>query len=60
MVFIAVYDKKCIGCGNCVEACKNGILEIKEGKCFPVDMKSCRYCLDCVAACDHDAIKVFV
>ncbi|TQD24459.1 4Fe-4S binding protein [Methanolobus vulcani] len=59
MVFVAVYDKKCTGCGLCVDACKNDILEMKDGIVFPARMKSCKYCLDCVAACEFDAIKVF-
>ncbi|SDG01673.1 4Fe-4S binding domain-containing protein [Methanolobus vulcani] len=59
MVFVAVYDKKCTGCGSCVDACQNGILELKDGICFPARMDSCKYCMTCVHACDFDAIKVF-
>jgi ferredoxin len=59
MVFVAVYDKKCTGCGSCVDACQNDILELKDGICFPARMKSCKYCLNCAQACDFDAIKVF-
>lgn len=60
MVLVAVYEAKCTGCGSCVDACINGILEMRDGRCFPARMKSCKYCMDCVAACEHDAIKVFI
>ncbi|WP_406657682.1 4Fe-4S binding protein [Methanolobus sp. ZRKC2] len=60
MVFIAVYEEKCVGCGFCVDTCQNSILELKDSKCFPSDMNSCKYCMDCVASCDYDAIKVFI
>lgn len=60
MVLVAVYENKCTGCGLCVDACQNDILELKDGICFPARMSSCKYCMDCVASCDFDAIKVFV
>ncbi|SFM33370.1 4Fe-4S binding protein [Methanolobus profundi] len=59
MVFVAVYENNCTGCGSCVEACPNDILELKDGVCFPEKMDACQYCLTCVKACDYGAIKVF-
>ncbi|WP_407356236.1 4Fe-4S binding protein [Methanolobus sp. WCC5] len=60
MVLVAVYENKCTGCGLCVDACPNDILELISDVCVPVRMGSCKYCMDCVAACEFSAIKVFI
>ncbi len=59
-MFIAVYKNKCTGCGSCVNTCQSQVLAIEDGLCRAVRTEDCRYCMDCVASCDFDAIKVFV
>ncbi|WP_406600979.1 4Fe-4S binding protein [Methanolobus mangrovi] len=60
MVLITVHDDKCTGCGSCVDACQNDVLELKDGICFPARMSSCKYCINCVRSCEFYAIKVFI
>lgn len=59
-MFIAVYKNKCTGCGSCVSTCQSQVLAIEDGLCRAVRTEDCRYCMDCVASCYFDAIKVFV
>lgn len=53
---IMVHDW-CLGCGNCIKACKNGALSLKEGK-IKIDQEKCIFCGYCGAACRDFAIKV--
>lgn len=50
-------DDWCLGCGQCVERCRSGALEMKEGKAR-VDEASCILCSYCAAACPDFCIKV--
>ena len=55
-------DGKCTQCSckglcvGCVEACKFGALERKDKLEFYPD--KCTNCGACIAACEHDAIKM--
>lgn len=50
-------DDWCLGCGQCVERCRSGALEMKEGKAR-VDEARCILCSYCAAACPDFCIKV--
>jgi len=50
------YHDLCLGCGECVDACHFGALEMKEGK--PEKNEKCVYCLTCMWTCENNAIKV--
>jgi predicted aldo/keto reductase-like oxidoreductase len=50
-------DDWCLGCGQCVERCTSGALEMKEGKAR-VDETRCILCSYCAAACPDFCIKV--
>ncbi|NLD46351.1 MAG: aldo/keto reductase [Clostridiaceae bacterium] len=50
-------DWWCEGCGKCVNRCKQGALEIYEGKAR-VDEKKCVLCSYCAGVCSCFAIKV--
>lgn len=50
-------DYWCEGCGQCVQRCKQGALEIREGKAV-VDKKRCALCGYCGSVCPLFAIKI--
>ena len=50
-------DDWCLGCGQCVERCRSGALEMKAGKA-KVDEVRCILCSYCAAACPDFCIKV--
>lgn len=49
---------KCIGCGNCVEACLNGTISEKDGQLI-FDRTECVNCGKCVEVCHSDARKLY-
>lgn len=47
---------ECVGCGICVDACPNDVLEVSGGKVDVVNEDSCVGCGDCVEECPMGAI----
>lgn len=47
---------ECIGCGICVDACPNGVLEVTGGTVEVENEDSCVACGDCVEECPMGAI----
>lgn len=57
---ITIDKSKCVGCGLCVEVCKDFSLELKNGKCS-ISKKpifGCVGCGHCMAICPKGAIKI--
>jgi len=57
-VYVNISAEKCIGCGKCFLACRNGVFEIKHGYShweYPLD---CTGCGKCAAICTQDAINI--
>jgi len=60
MVGTNIDEEKCTGCGTCIEACKNLVYVLSNGKanvanpgnCNPVD------CVACIYSCPEGAIKL--
>ncbi len=52
--FVRSYD--CVACGDCVEACPVGAIEIINGKAV-IDNEKCINCNICVGTCTYDAIE---
>ena len=48
---------RCDGCGNCVEQCPTGVVEIKDGKATIVRPEECSYCTECESFCPQEAIR---
>lgn len=46
----------CVGCGICVDACPNGVLEVSGGCVEVVNEDDCIGCGDCVEECPMGAI----
>lgn len=56
MAILAIYEKKCNLCGNCVKACPFGALEII-GQKVEVNA-SCKMCSVCIKNCPNNAITL--
>ncbi len=48
--------EKCTGCGDCVEECPTGAVELVEGKAAVVNPEECIYCTTCESVCLYEAI----
>ena len=53
-----VNPEKCIGCGECVEACPVDVYEIQDEKAVPVNAEECLGCESCIEVCEQEAITV--
>ncbi|MEW6446951.1 MAG: 4Fe-4S binding protein [Bacillota bacterium] len=49
---------KCEACGECVEACPAGILEMVDGKVQITDETACLGCETCITVCPTGAITI--
>lgn len=49
---------ECIGCGICVDACPQEVLDIVDGVCAAVNEDSCVGCGACVEECPMGAIVI--
>ena len=54
---ITILDE-CIGCGDCVSICPEGVLEIEDEKSVVVNLDACTACKACTVSCEYDAIIV--
>ena len=52
---IHINQDRCIGCGDCVQACQFGAITLHDGKAV-IDQTQCRGCAICMRACLQDAI----
>jgi len=48
--------EKCNGCGECVNICPTGALEVKGNKCVLARPEECADCRACETACPNNAI----
>ncbi len=53
----AVFEKDCIGCGECVKVCPVNAIEIIKNKAR-LDKEKCIGCASCIAACPTEAMSV--
>ena len=52
------FDKKCIGCGECVQRCPQGALGISSSNAIVLDATKCIVCGKCVDICCANAIEM--
>lgn len=57
-VLPVIRAERCTGCGDCVEACPAGALELREGVAVLARPEDCRYCGDCETLCPQGAIAL--
>jgi len=55
---VKINGEKCSGCGNCVDVCPFGVLEIKNGKAIIKHPEKCKKCGACISACPNNAIRI--
>ena len=48
---------KCTGCGDCVDECPTGAVELVEDKAVIARPDDCSYCTDCESICSYEAIQ---
>ena len=63
MYIVTVDEELCTGCGECVDTCPNGVLELQEvdGKTVSVPVlgpDDCIGCESCVIICPEEAITI--
>ncbi len=59
MAFIPTVDnEKCNGCEDCIEVCTAEVLEMHNGKAFPVNVDECQGCESCLEICRENAITI--
>lgn len=51
---------QCVSCGECVETCPTGVLELGDESAVVVDEDSCIACAACMDACPAGAIEEIV
>ena len=51
-----ILPTKCVGCGECVDACEDEAILGKPRFIHVIDQKACTQCGRCVSACDEEAI----
>ncbi|HIR02186.1 MAG TPA: 4Fe-4S binding protein [Candidatus Aveggerthella stercoripullorum] len=55
-----INEEECIGCGICVDACPQEVLEVTGGTVAVANEDSCIACGDCVEECPMGAITEVV
>ncbi len=49
--------KKCILCGDCVDACPENVLELDNDTLVFIRPEACTYCTACEAVCPTNAVR---
>ena len=58
---IQINKSKCVGCGQCIEACPGNLIKKDEdGKAFIKHIKDCWGCTSCLKECKTGAIAFFL
>jgi Pyruvate/2-oxoacid:ferredoxin oxidoreductase delta subunit len=55
---IEINEEKCTGCGQCVVACAEGAIEIRDGKAKIIRDLLCDGLGACIGECPEDALKI--
>ena len=55
---VCIDEEKCNGCGQCVDACAEGAIELQDGKARLVAERYCDGLAACLGTCPQDAISI--
>ena len=56
---LALLERKCVGCGECVGACSKKLHTIDTEGIHAINRDDCTFCLSCINGCMHDALKFY-
>lgn len=56
---LKISEKKCTGCGECLEACYYGAILLPQRSIYDIIPGLCVECRECLPTCDFDAIEIF-
>lgn len=54
----SVNEKKCIGCGKCIEACDYHAIQLNDENKAHIDSDKCVGCAMCIATCPTGAVQI--
>ena len=57
LILPIIDQKKCILCGDCVDACPEDVLELDNGQLVFIRPEACTYCTACEAVCPTNAVR---
>ena len=52
-----INKQKCILCGQCVDICPEGVLELEEDTLVIANPQNCTFCTTCEETCPEDAVR---
>lgn len=55
---VCIDEERCNGCGQCVDACAEGAIELRDGKARLVAERYCDGLAACLGKCPQDAISI--
>lgn len=58
LLYPEIDQELCTGCGQCVEVCPTGALQLADGRAQLALPESCGYCADCEDLCPQGAIAL--
>lgn len=56
----SIITDECIGCGDCVDACKFDTIELKAKTAYAINVEKCIECGQCIPFCEDEAFEISI